>query len=334
MIKIIDSHYNSDEKILIIRNTVEKAVHTYRELKDKYDDILLIHGRFTDLDRREKLLKIKSRNPPRIIIATQILEAGVNLDYDVLITDAASPSSVVQRVGRIARSCGNRNGYVYIIKSETFGDGIYNGDLVKRFIETILSVDEKCYTRRIEWRIPSEKDINNNKDNKVSFLTILNKAYEDARINIDSELYTRFRDLAVGAMLSHKDINDIIIKLGGNLLHASILLPVFTGNDTPKDVQDLINNSVLISLNYIFSSNDKKYDKLLKTRDNKIAILVYLCDKERCIIDEYYVEPTIIRDPSFLIYGLRRDEKDYKIISPLSLVAKPDAYSKDIGLLA
>ena len=65
---------------------------------------MLIHGRFTfgDRSRLETRLTDK-RNTPMILVATQIVEVSLDIDYDVMYTEACYPDSLVQRAGRINR---------------------------------------------------------------------------------------------------------------------------------------------------------------------------------------------------------------------------------------
>jgi CRISPR-associated endonuclease/helicase Cas3 len=55
-------------------------------------------------------------NKPRVIVATQVVEAGVDISADVLITDLAPWTSLVQRFGRAARYGGQA--YVYVVDIE------------------------------------------------------------------------------------------------------------------------------------------------------------------------------------------------------------------------
>lgn len=106
---------------LVILNTVERAQLVYRALllnvptgKRKQEalpggaqdiEIMLIHSRFRGPDRRAKELKLTAPIPEqgRIVIATQAIEAGVDLTSRTLFTELAPWSSLVQRFGRCNR---------------------------------------------------------------------------------------------------------------------------------------------------------------------------------------------------------------------------------------
>lgn len=97
---------------LVVVNRVERAVELYAQLKkDKSlhgTDIRLIHSRFRPHERREWLAAFLNREAcapgtDRIIVATQVVEAGVDISAGVLFTDLAPWPSLVQRFGRCAR---------------------------------------------------------------------------------------------------------------------------------------------------------------------------------------------------------------------------------------
>lgn len=100
----------------VVLNRVAAARHAFNRLsqesKDKCDVSLLIGpARSIDRDRlNQELDAIKTGRrdvplpKPRIIVATQCIEAGVDLDFDALITQAAPLDALRQRFGRLNRA--------------------------------------------------------------------------------------------------------------------------------------------------------------------------------------------------------------------------------------
>jgi CRISPR-associated endonuclease/helicase Cas3 len=84
---------------LVVVNTVDRARKIGRLLSNL--DPLVIHSQFLGIDR-EKLQK-NLKDYKGIIVATQVVEAGVDLDADLLITEPCPWSSFVQRCGRCGR---------------------------------------------------------------------------------------------------------------------------------------------------------------------------------------------------------------------------------------
>lgn len=108
----LDQGAGKDGPTLIVVNRVDSAVDVYATLKKdkrlKDADIRLVHSRFRPHERRhwrEEFLNRQACGPGtnRIIVATQVVEAGVDMSAAVLLTDLAPWSSLVQRFGRAAR---------------------------------------------------------------------------------------------------------------------------------------------------------------------------------------------------------------------------------------
>lgn len=96
-------------RTIAVCNTVARATDLYRAIKklDDGPDLVLIHSRFRPDDRREHLQRALAEpdadGPGAIVVTTQVLEAGVDITSDVLFTEAAPWSSIVQRAGRCNR---------------------------------------------------------------------------------------------------------------------------------------------------------------------------------------------------------------------------------------
>lgn len=91
---------------LVIVNTVARAQAVHKTLKAVAGpETLLIHSRFRPSDRTRVVERLPAPGTPRdvIIVATQAIEAGVDLSAAVLVTELAPWASLVQRFGRINR---------------------------------------------------------------------------------------------------------------------------------------------------------------------------------------------------------------------------------------
>ena len=108
-------HKATDGLTLVIVNTVDRAVGIFRRLieKSKDTEIFLIHSRFRPMER-ERWTEFLNRKDgkPRVVVSTQVVEAGVDLSARVLFTELSPWASLVQRFGRCARYPGE-NGTVY-----------------------------------------------------------------------------------------------------------------------------------------------------------------------------------------------------------------------------
>lgn len=95
---------------LVVCNTVERAIRTFDALGrlGVTKDLRLVHSRFRPHERAAWRLDFLDRNAcssdvDRIIVATQVVEAGVDISATSLVTELAPWSSLVQRFGRCAR---------------------------------------------------------------------------------------------------------------------------------------------------------------------------------------------------------------------------------------
>ncbi len=102
--------YN-DNKVLVICNTVKEAQRIYRELsKDEeiVQNINLFHSGFIKKDRKRKEDEIlefgnKEKGCKGIWITTQVVEASLDIDFDILVTELSDLNGLFQRFGRCYR---------------------------------------------------------------------------------------------------------------------------------------------------------------------------------------------------------------------------------------
>lgn len=99
----------SGRLILGVVNTVDRARAIYERLNRKNTvaapDLVLLHSQFRPRDRAQVLARAMGDVPSngRVVISTQVLEAGVDLDARRLFTELAPWPSLVQRFGRLNR---------------------------------------------------------------------------------------------------------------------------------------------------------------------------------------------------------------------------------------
>jgi CRISPR-associated endonuclease/helicase Cas3 len=115
-----------NKRVLIILNTIKQAKNVYDKI-DKIiekneelannsslckENILLFHSQFTlnekqnikkEIETQFKNPKDQNDNEGKIFIATQVVEAAIDIDADVLYTEIAPMDALVQRMGRVLR---------------------------------------------------------------------------------------------------------------------------------------------------------------------------------------------------------------------------------------
>lgn len=104
---VLDRH-QAGSLTLVIVNTVESAVDTYQQLAKlagAATPTLLIHSRFRGIERAGHMRRLKElASSGGIVVSTQAIEAGVDIDARTLVTEVAPWSSIVQRAGRCNRA--------------------------------------------------------------------------------------------------------------------------------------------------------------------------------------------------------------------------------------
>ena len=114
LVELAEAKHKKGGLTLIILNTVKRAQAVYSLLERK--DKILLHSRFRKADRS----KLEARIPSfkGIVVSTSVIEAGVDLSADVLVSEVAPWSSLVQRSGRVAR-LPNTSGEVHIVEANS-----------------------------------------------------------------------------------------------------------------------------------------------------------------------------------------------------------------------
>ena len=151
------------KKVLIICNTVKRSQEVYGELKNLIEEkkenieINLLHSRFIFKERKEKENKIqefastkeeKRNNDAGIWISTQIVEASLDIDFDVLYTDMCSADSLLQRMGRCYRNriYKENEPNIFICDTKVGVGTVYDKDIFKFSVEHIQEYNNKIFT--------------------------------------------------------------------------------------------------------------------------------------------------------------------------------------------
>ncbi len=100
-----DIELNSEKSFLIICNTIKSSQEIYKAISDKFGEILYLSSSILPNRRMEVINQIKQAKSRQIVVSTQVVEAGVDIDLDIVYRDFAPLDSINQSAGRC-----NRNG--------------------------------------------------------------------------------------------------------------------------------------------------------------------------------------------------------------------------------
>jgi CRISPR-associated endonuclease/helicase Cas3 len=89
------------KKVLVVCNQVKTAQKVYEALKNDKVKSALLHSRFIVRDRQEIEKGVKEDY--QVLVATQVVEVSLDIDYDILYTEPAPIDALIQRFGRVNR---------------------------------------------------------------------------------------------------------------------------------------------------------------------------------------------------------------------------------------
>jgi len=127
-----------NKNFLFVLNTIKESIIFYqkiKEIKNEEDEIFYLSTNIIPKDRKRIINEIKEklkqkRNGKIILVSTQLIEAGVDLDFDIVYRDLAPLDSIIQTAGRCNRN--NREmGTIYLFnlkdeKGRSFYSYIYD----------------------------------------------------------------------------------------------------------------------------------------------------------------------------------------------------------------
>ena len=140
---------NFGKKILIVMNKVERATKLFREIHQIVglrSQAILLHGRLREDIKKER---VKEIDDAQLVVATQVIEAGVDKSFDVLITDPCPLDRFIQRAGRIARSAESKEGSIYVMElvdDEPYS-GVYSEELTKDSVKVLEKLSGETFEK-------------------------------------------------------------------------------------------------------------------------------------------------------------------------------------------
>lgn len=145
--ELVLKQHDETAQTLVIVNRVDRAQQLFRKLRamreSKSD--LLVHARFRAAERAEQSRRLREGpNTDRIVVATQAIEAGVDMSSKTLITELAPWSSLVQRFGRCNRyGEHNANGaHIFWVDIEQDADALpYDDETLAQSREKLGQLD-------------------------------------------------------------------------------------------------------------------------------------------------------------------------------------------------
>ncbi len=146
-------------KVLVICNTIANAQHIYENLRNDGIEVHILHSHFTKKHRRlleQKIMQFSNDASAKgVWITTQIVEASLDIDFDVLYTEMSTADSLLQRMGR----CNRKGRYIpceaniHIYDNRNGVDmkhPIYDKDIYERSINILNDYAGKNFTEKLK----------------------------------------------------------------------------------------------------------------------------------------------------------------------------------------
>lgn len=163
LVDLILKKWDKKKSVLIVVNTIKRSIDVYNKLKKEIKkfktnvDLNYLSTNIIPEDRKKVIdsLKIKLKGQiPVILVSTQTIEAGVDLDFDMGFRDFAPICSLIQTAGRINRE-GEKSGCcpLYIVQLENDNDYVYqlmNLNLTKDLLNKYSEIEENKYGKLTE----------------------------------------------------------------------------------------------------------------------------------------------------------------------------------------
>lgn len=217
-IKKIMDKYNS---IMFVFNTIQSSLDFYNQLKEKNYTVVYLSTNIVPKKRREVInmcAKEIEKNNKFILICTQVIEAGVDLDFDIVFRDLAPVDSIIQVAGRCNRNSRKEQGKVYLYqltdnKRRPYANSIYSHLILtaKEILDDFNEIEEKDYFKLINKYFENTRERSSQDDSKKLFQCMLNLKYKDYK---ESNKINSLADFALIKELPN--VVDVFVEIDKN----------------------------------------------------------------------------------------------------------------------
>ncbi|MBQ6219532.1 MAG: CRISPR-associated helicase Cas3' [Methanosphaera sp.] len=157
---ILEEVLSTDKDIMIVVNTIQNSIDIFKYLSDYVDEdeLYYLSTNILPFERKKRISNIKKSDNRKVIVTTQLIEAGVDIDVDIIYRDFAPIDSIVQTAGRCNRNQLKDKGTVNIIKlinekEKPFNEYIYDSisrETTYQLVKDIDCISEKDFADIID----------------------------------------------------------------------------------------------------------------------------------------------------------------------------------------
>jgi CRISPR-associated endonuclease/helicase Cas3 len=148
---IFKENQDCNKSYLIVCNTIAQSLKVYNILSENgtRSEYKYLSTNLLPLHRRELLTEIEDslHKEKIVLISTQVVEAGVDLDFDEVIRDIGPLDSIIQCSGRCNRRWDRENGKVFVVNmvneiGHSYASRVYGSVIIKITRDLLLDKSE------------------------------------------------------------------------------------------------------------------------------------------------------------------------------------------------
>lgn len=282
----IDQNPNKD--VLCVLNTKKAALEAFEKIRDMVDsdqvELFYLTTLITPYERKDIIKKIKEPSAKqKIIISTQLVEAGVDFSVDTVFRQLAPLDSIIQAAGRANRYNEKEEvSDVFVVDIEDYRKAsnlVYGSDLLIK-TQSVLKdyeiVEEKNYLELIEKyfaEVRKQSDntsqpilnaIRNLDFGKVDFELIENRRTESVYIQLNyyaKEIWESYVSICIQKDLKPWERDELFSKIKSEFYDFVINVPVKYDSDsidfdTPKEYNFYVSKLEQPSRNYRYNEGE------------------------------------------------------------------------------
>lgn len=173
------------KKVLVICNTVKRACKVYEKIHDDFDfqNVKLLHSNFMNKHRKmlenEIISFANDTSAVGIRISTQIVEASLDIDFDLLFTEMCTADSLLQRMGRCYRKrtyIGDEANIFIINNKSGYGNVYKYKDIFERSADFLQPFQDSffCEADKMKY-VDKVYDTNELRNSGSEYFTVINR---------------------------------------------------------------------------------------------------------------------------------------------------------------
>ncbi len=201
---------NNSKSFMFVLNTINSSIEFYKKLKSslKNKSLYYLSSNIIPKDRVKRINKMKKKieNKEQIfLVSTQVVEAGVDISFDIVFRDIAPFDSIVQVAGRCNRESKDDKGSVYVInlkneKGNLFAPFVYgkiSPDLSYKILMNNCEIKEKEFFNVINLYFNEIINKKSQDESELIFKALINLKFFDSVDKVSVSKFQLIEDINV-----------------------------------------------------------------------------------------------------------------------------------------